>query len=105
MIYLLFMNDMRCDHVEEIRPVAWADNEQELRNALEREAVEPYTSPRFDGPVPWHKTFRVGGPFEWLNVSTAKIMASNTLVAIEGRLYRPLDVTHVSALPARDEAS
>lgn len=94
MIYLLFMNDMRRDHVEEIHPVAWADNEQELRDALEREAVEPYT------------TFRVGGPFEWLNVRTAQIMASNTLVAIEGRLYRPLDVTHVSALPTnRDEAS
>lgn len=104
MIYLLFMNDMRRNHVEEVHPVAWADSEADLKSVLEREAVEPYTTPSFRGS-PYNKTFRAGGPFEWLNVRTAKIMASGTLVAIEGKLYRPLDVVHVSSLIREDRLS
>jgi hypothetical protein len=84
-IWVLFLNDMRSAHIEDLRPVARADTQEALVAFVEREkATEPYQEPTGLPPTSpetepgsafafrsnsqrWHKSFRVGGPLEWYN--------------------------------------
>jgi hypothetical protein len=82
-VWLLFLNDMRSAHVENLRPVARASSREKLLALVERERVEPYReatgmpaeSPNTNptdwatqvNPTRWHKVFRSGGPLEWCN--------------------------------------
>ena len=60
-MWILFLNDMRSFHVEDLRAVGWAETREALEAVLASEKVEPYR----DGQ--WYKAFRAGGPLEWCN--------------------------------------
>lgn len=84
-VWVLFLNDMRSAHYEDLRPVARATTPEELEALVERERVETYTeesglpgtSPELPGEETafgyrgnsqtWSKSFRKGGPLEWFN--------------------------------------
>lgn len=61
-MWILFLNDMRSAHVEDVQPVVRAETREELINLIRREQVETYVD---DGR--WYKSFRKGGPLEWCN--------------------------------------
>jgi len=60
-MFVLVLNDMRASNVENIRPVYRAKTRKKLEEFLEQETVSGYR----DGS--WHKSFRKGGPLEWMN--------------------------------------
>lgn len=82
-VYVLFLNDMRSAHSEDLQPVAWASVPEPLRALLDRERVEVYreetgmpaTGPETEpsgfgfrcNPTSWVKHHRKGGPLEWFN--------------------------------------
>jgi hypothetical protein len=83
-VWVLFLNDMRSAHSEDLQPVARAATREELEAFVERErALSVYTEPTGLPPTSpetelsdyeyrvnsqrWHKTFRAGGPLEWFN--------------------------------------
>jgi hypothetical protein len=61
-MWVLLLNDMRAANIENIQPVCIAETKQELLNLLEAERVERYTTDNR-----WGKTYRQGGPLEWMN--------------------------------------
>ena len=61
MMWILFLNDMRAAHSEDLTAVGWAATRETLEAVLASEKVEPYTDDR------WNKVFRRGGPLEWCN--------------------------------------
>lgn len=83
-VWVLFLNDMRSAHSEDLQPVARAHTREALVAFVERERAPtpteeptglPPTSPATDpssfnvrvNSQRWHKSFRVGGPLEWYN--------------------------------------
>lgn len=60
-MWILRLNDMRAPRIEQVEPVAKAQNPDALVALMHRERVESYT----DGK--WNKEFRRGGPLEWYN--------------------------------------
>ena len=60
-LFVLFLNDMRSAHIEDLRVVAWAEDREKLEAFIETETVKSYQDGR------WRKTFRQGGPLEWFN--------------------------------------
>ena len=65
MMWILFLNDMRASHAEDLTAVGWADTRETLAAVLASEKVEPYADGRC------HKVFRKGGPLEWCNAPWA----------------------------------
>lgn len=59
-VFKLMMNPMP-SNFENFRIVALSYDEDKLKEFVENEKVEPYK----DGK--WHKTFKKGGPLEWMN--------------------------------------
>lgn len=59
-VFKLLMNPMP-SNFENFRIVALSYDENKLKEFVENEKVEPYK----DGK--WHKTFKQGGPLEWMN--------------------------------------
>lgn len=82
-VFMLFLNDMRSDHSEDVKPVARANTPEELESFMERERVEQYQEPTGLSPTSpemepslydyrvnsqtWTKSFRKVGPLEWFN--------------------------------------
>lgn len=68
-IWVLYLNDMRFAHVEELVPVFRASTKEALVAFLEREKVPTYVEDGFGtyGETKWHKSYRKGGPLEWFN--------------------------------------
>jgi len=82
-VWVLFLNDMRACHSEDLTPVARSDDPEKLVAFLKDERVEPYQDPTGlpaeepstepssfaykVNPGHWHKVFRRGGPLEWFN--------------------------------------
>lgn len=67
--WVLYLNDMRDSHVEELRPVLRANSREELEAVILREKVEFYREPGWGpyGETVWGKCFRKDGPLEWFN--------------------------------------
>jgi len=69
-MYILFLNDMRCN-TEQNSPVARAETIEELARFVESERVEPYKenmgSIFHEGEHTYSKCFRKFGPLEWFN--------------------------------------
>jgi len=63
-MFVLQLNPMTAN-AEALTPLMRAETEQELRDFLASESVEPYIDK--GGSHPWRKTFRFGGPLEWYN--------------------------------------
>jgi hypothetical protein len=99
-VWVLFLNDMRLAHVEELMPVARADSPEALKDFVDSERVALYreptglppSSPTTDPASPfsyrvhpqeWCKVFRKGGPLEWYNPPSASDL-------FESLHYRPL---------------
>jgi len=84
-VWILFLNDMRHGHFEDMSPVARAETREALEAFVRAETVEPYRDPSGlpateDATDPsgfgyrcnsttWYKTFRKGGPLEWCNTA------------------------------------
>ena len=82
-VWVLCLNDMRSNHIEDLRYVARADSRAALVAFIDAETVEPYedpsglpaVSPNYDphggdvqvNPPIFYKSFRRGGPLEWYN--------------------------------------
>jgi hypothetical protein len=68
-IWVLYLNDMRHAHVEDLQPVLRASSREELEAILLRERVENYIEPGFGpyGETNWEKYYCKGGPLEWFN--------------------------------------
>ncbi len=62
-LHILFLNDMRHTHFDDLTPVAWADSLESLKKFVDGQRVPTYK----DTPGRWTKTFKVGGPLEWYN--------------------------------------
>jgi hypothetical protein len=60
-MFILYLNDMRSAHVEDIHPICHAETREALLSFVEGETVPSYTDGR------WGKSFRKGGPLEWYN--------------------------------------
>jgi hypothetical protein len=85
-VWILYLNDMRMPHFEDLRPVVRADSMNELYALIDREKVAPYSDvsglPEFSEETEpsisdyrcnsreWGKVFRKGGPLEWYNPPT-----------------------------------
>lgn len=69
-MWMLQMNPMT-GNTEDRHPIGWAETKEELEAFVNAERVDPYQEPgtsHFDGkPTTWRKTFRKGGPLEWMN--------------------------------------
>lgn len=66
-VFVLFLNDMRSDHIESMSVAARASTREALVAFVASERVEPYTTECDYRPVPWGKVFRKDGPLEWFN--------------------------------------
>jgi hypothetical protein len=82
-VWILYLNDMRSSHVEDVQPIARSDTQEELQALMNKEKVEAYSEPTELPPTSpesepsnydyransrtWVKSFRKGGPLEWFN--------------------------------------
>lgn len=62
-VFVLFLNDMRSDRIENMSVAARASTREALIAFVASERVEPYTTECDYRPVP----FRKDGPLEWFN--------------------------------------
>jgi len=60
-MWILQINDMRTPKIEMVRPVAYAETEQQIIDYLKSQEVEPYR----EGV--WGKCYQKDGPLEWYN--------------------------------------
>jgi len=69
-VWILFMNDMRFAHSEDLAPVARAETKEELVAFVESQKVAAYkgTGPNaYEDNYTYNKCFKQGGPLEWYN--------------------------------------
>ena len=78
-VYVLLMGDMRNANYETLMPVACSTDRDRLTEAVRREQVGAYVGPEVNQwGLPYSKSFRQGGPFEWFNAGTQKIVRFQT---------------------------
>lgn len=69
-MWILFMNDMRFAHSEDLTPVLRAETKEELLKFVESQKVAAYQGQgpnAYQDGYTYTKCFKQGGPLEWYN--------------------------------------